>query len=231
MMLKPAMALMALAAPAALTLGGCLRHFHHHPYATLTALTCPQSAGDLARKSAAADGKSCAYVGPGGDTVTLQLLALNGGNVDAALQPIETSLRAEQPAAGKPVAGAPGHGRVDIDLPGIHIHASGKDDSGSNSNVRIGSSAASNTAGGGGVDVEAQDNGAQIRIDDNRRGVRRDLLLASDSPGPNGYKVAGYSARGPQSGPLVVATILAKDGDHDRLEEDIHALMAANLGR
>ncbi|MGH7022773.1 MAG: hypothetical protein ACREEB_04180 [Caulobacteraceae bacterium] len=226
-------------AGAGLALAGCYRPFfrHHHPYRTVTTLDCPASQGDLTRKDQAADGKTCDYVGPNGEAVTLQLVALNGTDANAALAPLEAKLRAEAPAAATSAPAGNGEGRVDIDLPGIHIHASGKDnDQNGSSSVRIGrdTSAAGNTVvasnGSGAVDIEAHDKGAEIRVDEGRGGVRRDFILASDTPGPNGYKVAAYSARGPKGGPLVVASMLAKSDDHDRLSDDIHELLRDNVG-
>ena len=60
--------------------------------------------------------------------------------------------------------------------------------------------------------------------------MRRTFILASDDAGPNGFKVAGYDARGPEGGPLVVASMLAKEDDHDRLSDDIRELLRLNVG-
>jgi len=226
------------AAGAALALTACHPPFmhRHNAYKVVSTLDCPQTQGDLTRKSAAADGKSCDYVGTDGEAVTLQLVSFDGKSLDDALTPLETSLRAEVPAADK--AAEKGEGRVDIDLPGVHIHAAGKDGDKDNSEVTIGrdvSIGAGNTVigndhAGGGVNIEAHDNGAEIRLNDSHGGTRRDFILASDSPGPRGYKVAGYEARGPQGGPIVVASMLAKSDDHDRLSHDVRALVRLNVG-
>jgi hypothetical protein len=193
----------------------------------------------LTRKSTAADGKSCDYTSPDGASVTLQLVALNGADINTALAPLETKLRAEAPSSGKTL---PDEGRVDIDLPGIHIHASGKDNEHGGGQVRIGRDVTINGGGAtnttvadedrptGGVNIEAHDNGAEIRVDESRGGVRRVFFLASDTPGPNGYKVAGYEARGPKVGPLVVASMLTKSDDHDELRHDAERLIRLNVG-
>jgi hypothetical protein len=227
---------------AATALSACYRPFMyggHGPYRTLTALTCPDSQGELTRKSIAADGKSCDYTAPDGASVTLQLVSLNGADINTALAPLESKLRAEAPSTGKTM---PDEGRVDIDLPGIHIHASGKDTDHGGGQVRIGrdvtinGGGAANTATAdedrptGGVNIEAHDNGAEIRVDESRGGLRRVFFLASDTPGPNGYKVAGYEARGPKAGPLVVATMLSKSDDHDELRHDAGRLIRLNVG-
>jgi hypothetical protein len=85
-------------------------------------------------------------------------------------------------------------------------------------------------SGGGAVDIDAHDKGAEIRVNEGHGGTRRDFFLAADAPGPHGYRVAGYEARGPQGGPLVVASLLAKTDDHDRVSHDIHALVRLNVG-
>jgi len=221
-------------AGASLALAACYPPFRHHhrPYKAVTSLTCPQTQGELTRKDAAADGKTCDYAGPGGEVVTLQLIALTGSDSSAALDPVETKLRAEIPAATSKDATGKGEGRVDIDLPGIHIHAAGKDnDADGSGSVKIdGGNTVVSGNGPGAVDIEAHDKGAEIRVDEGHGAVRRNFILASDTPGPNGYKVAAYDARGPEGGPLVVATLLAKTDDHDRLSDDIHELLRANLG-
>jgi len=73
-------------AGASLLLTACYPPFRHHhrPYKAVTSLTCPQTQGELTRKDAAADGKTCDYAGPGGEVVTLQLIALTGADSQAA---------------------------------------------------------------------------------------------------------------------------------------------------
>jgi hypothetical protein len=60
--------------------------------------------------------------------------------------------------------------------------------------------------------------------------VREIYLLESDTPGPKGFHAAGYDARGPSGGPLVVATILAKEKGQDSLRHDVRALLRLNVG-
>jgi hypothetical protein len=225
------------AAGTALALGACSPRFFHHRqnYRAVSTLDCPQSEGDLTRQAAAADGKSCTYAGPDGAQVTLQVVALGGADASAALKPIEATLRSQVPAASAS-SDASGEGRVDIDLPGIHIHASGKDNDHDGGQVKIGRDVTitdGNTVvhdGGGAVNIDAHDKGAEIRIDESRDGIRRNFILASDTPGPSGFKVAGYDARGPRSGPLVVASMLVKSDDHDELSDDIRRLLRLNVG-
>jgi len=232
-------------------------HPHHPPKTALksiAALSCPASQGDLTRTLISPDGKSCQYAGPGGAEVTLALVAVDGGDVPGALAPLETSLRAELPAVsdadkdgdwdskngGSKDAGAKGSDkdRVDIDLPGIHIHADGKDDGGGN-HVQIGKSVSisngktvvtDNKPGGAGVTVDAHDKGAEIHVSEPGGGVRQSFILASDNPGPHGYRLASYEARGPVGGPIVVASVLAKTNDQDDFRHDLGDLLKLNVG-
>ena len=118
------------AAGAVLALGGCHPPHPHAaaPLRAVSALDCPDTQGDLTRKSASADGKTCVYATEDGDQVTLQVVSVSSGDAHAALAPIEDQLKTEIPAAAAPPTsppGAPDKDRVDINLPGIHIHANG----------------------------------------------------------------------------------------------------------
>ena len=218
----------------------------HGSLRQISALTCPQEQGDLQLKPGSEAPRSCVYVTDNGDTVTLQLVDLNGADPDTALRPIEAQLAAEVPAASRDVPAsppsAPGSDRVDIDLPGLHIHtradgqasvdtagvhvaANGDQDGGA------GQAQVSVNAGGrAGVKVNAHEGGAQIRVNESGPGVRRDYVLQSETPGPNGFRLAAYEARGPAGGPVVVARILGKDSDEDDLRHDVRRLLALNVG-
>ncbi len=242
---------MALAV-AALCLTACNPPHPHAkaPLKTVSTLDCPESEGDLNRKSASADGKSCLYAGEDGAQVTLTLVALDGKDARAALEPIEAQLKTEVPAISTNAAPTPSAkggvekdgDRVNIDLPGIHIHANGDhhtdvDATGvhveaHDGNGRDGDRATVRIGGGdgAGVNINANDGGAQIRIEESGSGVRARYILASEKAGPHGYKVVGYEARGPKEGPIVVATLLSKSDDHDAMRHDIHRLIERNVG-
>jgi hypothetical protein len=231
---------------AALALAGCHPPHPHAaaPLRAVSSLDCPDTQGDLTRKSAAADGKTCVYATEAGDQVTLLVVGLNAAGAHAALAPIEEQLKAEIPAAAATPASTPGvsdKDRVDINLPGIHIHTNGegqadvdtagvhvaahdKGGSGDNAVAQV------DGLGAKGVTVNASEGGAQIHIDEGGSGVRARYILASETAGPHGYRMAGYEARGPAGGPIVVAEILAKSDDQDDLRHDIHALIRRNVG-
>ncbi len=216
------------------------------PLRAIASLDCPDSQGELNRKSVAADGKSCVYATDAGDEVTLQLVALDGKDSRVVLSPIEAQLQAELPAAmvaATKTPGAPEKDRVDINLPGLHIHSSGDghadvDTVGVHVQAHDGGGKGADQAvvqvGGGkgadGVTVNANDSGAQVRVDERGGGIRASYILASETAGPHGYKAVGYEARGPQAGPVAVAVVLAKSDEHDDLRHDVRELLRRNVG-
>lgn len=216
----------------------------------ITRLDCPDRQGGLKRLSVATDGLSCVYDGAEAE-VLLRLIALNGGNAEAVLAPIETELKALMPSARPPTPSSSDRqhetNKASIHLPGIDIDAS---DGGAD--IKIGSLTINADDGaaevkinknvgqqsrdvtlsdGDDVNIRANDHGAEVRH--NRRGgsIRSTLILASDKA-PNGYRVVGYEARGPKGGPIAVATLKAKNrdsGDHD-VFKDMKALVRHNVG-
>ena len=215
---------------AALTLSACNPpHPHPHkdmPLRVISRLECPEDAGDLTLKSAEGDGKSCLYTSDDGALVTLQLVDLAGKDAATALAPLETQLKAELPP--NPNAAVSESDKVDIDLPGIHIHANGDDKAGGKDHGAA--TVEAKAPGGGGVTVNANDNGAEIHVGGSGAGIRQMFILASDTAGPNGYKLVGYEARGPVGGPVMVASVKGKEKDHDDLFHDVGKLLDRNVG-
>lgn len=204
---------------------------------TIARLDCPESQGKLKRVSAAADGKTCVYAGQDSE-VTLSLMALDGGDARAVLTPIETGLQALMPerAKGAGEAGKTGD-MVNIDMPGLHIKA---DDGGAN--IRVGDIKIDADESGnaevrvgdetdGGVLLNANDEGAEIRHQGKGEGVRSTYILASEKAAASGYHLVGYEARGPQAGPLAVAVVKARDDHRDRgVFDDMKDLVERNVG-
>lgn len=228
------------------------------PLRVISKLDCPERQGELTRVSAAADGKTCVYDGRNAQ-VTLSLVALDGGDAEAALAPIEADLKALMPAMKAPSPPPPpGHsdgGNAHVSLPGIKIDAHDKgadikiggltiNANDGSAEVKVAKNVTERTSGGastvsvkssddeeGDVDIHASDDGAQIRQRRGGDGVRATLILASDKS-TSGYRVVGYEARGPKGGPLAVAVVKAKgrDGsDHD-IFEDMKTLVRRNVG-
>jgi hypothetical protein len=255
-------AVWSTAAATALALAGCAPpHPHAHvatPYKTITRLDCPSSQEELTLKSAGPDGQSCLYQGPDGQEVTLQLIDLKGGDVEAALAPLTADLRSElPPTAGQAPSGDGGgeHDNVDIDLPGVHIHAHDNGESKSGARMAAGPTTASAEASGAnasaetshvevdrganvqiggdkGVTIDAGDHGAEIRINKGGAGADLTFILASDVPGPHGYRFVSYEARGPEGGPLAVVSVKApgEHGDNDELRREMGRLLRRNVG-
>ena len=244
--MKPTIYVLAGVGASALALAACTPpHPHHHADAmlkTISTLDCPDSQGDLTRKSQSADGKTCVYANDSGADVTLQLVALNGQDAKTALAPLEAQLKSELPPSADTKAdtkadGGGDNGRVDIDLPGIHIHANGKNDDakidvggGTNKLVIKNGQSITTTTSGPGISIDAHDKNAQISINESGSGVRVSYILASDNPGPNGYKVIGYEARGPSAGPIAVVSVKSKSDDADDLRDDARDLLRLNVG-
>jgi hypothetical protein len=159
----------------------------------------------------------------------------------AAAGPVAVSMH---PAGGKLPNGRSGdEDEVHINLPGIHINAG--DDK---ANVRIAGFHidaddknddvhVEKTGGrvglGGNFTVDAHDGGAVIRSERNDANIRSTFIIASDDDGPAGKKAAGYVARGPRTGPLVVAVIQVTDDHHDHHDSvfnDATRLVKDNTG-
>jgi len=224
---------------------------------TIARLDCPAAQGDLRLQSAAGDGRSCSYAGPAGASVSLQLIELTGGDASGALAPLTADLRSELPSASSHGAGAD-KDRVDIDLPGVHIHAndggtSRDADTTAGSAVPVGQGAASPPVAVGksveideggsvrignattgqaakGVVIDANENGAEIHVTNGAGGNRMTFILASDTPGPHGYRLVGYEARGPLAGPLAVVSIRSPNNEHEGLRREMGELLRRNVG-
>jgi len=127
----------------------------HEPLRAISKLDCPDRQGELKRVSVAADGQSCAYAAQNAE-VTLRLVALNGGDAEAALAPIETELKtlmpAMKPAPPPPPTGAKPRGEgARISLPGVRIDARDK-----GADIRI-----------GGLTINANDGSAEVKVSKN----------------------------------------------------------------
>lgn len=129
--------------------------------------------------------------------------------------------------------------RASIHMPGIHIDADGD-----KADVRIGgltinaddSVDGPRTASVHGslnqdmVSIQARDNSTQVRTRAPGDATRQTFILTDSRPSPDGWRTVGYEARGPQGGPIVVATVRTKDRDGDRVFDDAKALVALNVG-
>ncbi len=237
-----------LAAPALLGLTACIppgaRHARLQPIARLD---CPDATHQLTRMRAAPDGSACDYTDASGGEVQLRLIKVST-SPDAALDPIEEQLKALVPTASPtaagpatppappapPVSGDRSH-NVDISLPGVSIHARDERAKVQVGGIDINADHDTDTVhiqGGSGplgpksqFTVDAHNGGAIIRSKAMGENVHASLIIASETPGPDGWRAVGYDAVGPKSGPLVVATIKARNGQHDDVFEAARRLV------
>jgi len=126
-------------------------HGKHEPLRAISKLDCPDKQGELTRVSVAADGQACVYAGQNAE-VTLKLVALNGGDAEAALAPIEADLKTLMPAVKSPPptppGGKPRGDSAKISLPGIRIDAHDK-----GADIKI-----------GGLTINANDDTAEVKV-------------------------------------------------------------------
>lgn len=215
------------------------------PVRVASRLDCPEREGDLRLQSAAADGRACAYLGEDGAEVELRLAAAD------TLPTLESELKALIPAAarspepptppeplnsGTRVGVAQEEDRTEVRLPGMRIDTQGDRASvrmpgmrinaeGENADVRIGGD------DGESVNVRAHDGGAEVRVSDeeNAGDVRSTFLLTSNEPGPGGWRVAGYQARGSKPGGMVLGVLRARGERHRGLMDDVEDLLDRNV--
>ncbi|MGA0544727.1 methyltransferase type 11 [Brevundimonas sp. VNH65] len=121
--------------------------------------------------------------------------------------------------------------RATVRLPGIRIEAEGD-----NARVQIGGMRIDSRDGQGvrtettGVSVNANSEATEVRVAAPGEAVRANYILTDGAPQPGGWSVVGYEARGPRGGPLVVATVRAKERGRDRVFDDARDLVTLNVG-
>jgi hypothetical protein len=219
----------------------------------VNALQCPDHQGSLTRVGVAADGMSCEYAGPRGAVVTLKLV--KDDDQDALLDQLDGQMNALMPEVHDKVGEGPSpepapagssagsRDKVDINLPGFHVHTQGNRaeirmpgvsiDADDSDGAKGGSShegAAHVSVAGGLVDVRARNGAAIVRARGRHHGVRATYRLADDTASPAGWRLVGYEAHGPAGGPTVVAVVKSKDSQEDPVFHDADRLVRANVG-
>ena len=73
--------------------------------------------------------------------------------------------------------------------------------------------------------VNSRDGASEVRVNaDGHRSVQATYILTRDTPTAAGWRSAGYQARGPLSGPLVVATARMRS-DSEQVFDDLEDLV------
>ena len=211
----------------------------------VSSLDCPDREGDLRLASRDANGRSCFYRSENGAQVELRLASLEGGTAEALLDRMQQDLAPlvpgattppepeapEAPEPPTPVKGERSRVRIGdvvdirsqgeeatIKLPGVSIQAND-----GRAKIKV------DDEEGEAVNIDAHDGGAVIRADSTKGGdIKSTYLVASEHAGPSGVRLAGYAARGPAAGPLVVGVLRAKN-DRDRdVFDDMEDLVERN---
>ncbi len=140
--------------------------------------------------------------------------------------------------------------RASVRMPGLSVEAQGEkaevrmpgmtvDADGDKARVRIGgfsidanegSQAVAISSSDESVSVQAHDNAAEIRTRAPGSATRVTYILTDNTASAAGWRLVGYEARGPQGGPIVVATVRAKDRDNDGVFDDAKDLVTLNVG-
>ncbi|MBS0362485.1 MAG: hypothetical protein JSR98_13995 [Proteobacteria bacterium] len=202
------------------------------PLRVASRLDCPTTTGELTRTTQSPDGKWCDYAGERGETVRLRLMPLNGQTPSQALAPTRATLHALAPVYRKamPVnySDQPGDS-ADVNVPFVRVHKDGD-----RSDVRlfgifhiVGHDHDHNADGGWDrghehASVHAGFRGAEVVADKvGRSNASLVYVLAGSHRYASGYRAVGYVAKGPVTGPLVVAEFRSPVNNH-RDNDDGH---------
>lgn len=139
---------------------------------------------------------------------------------------------------------------VDVRVPGVTVQAEGQnatvripgisiETDGGRSSVRIGGFSINADEAGDHVNIStdseavrirAHEEAAEIRTRDTARGMRATYILVDERGSDLSWRLAGYEARGPEGGPLVVAMVRSKDRHEDEVFDAAKSLVALNVG-
>jgi hypothetical protein len=151
-------------------------------------------------------------------------------DAEAAAKEAREDSRQAEAEAKEAAADAEGEARgsehTHVDLPGIHIDA---DDASDSAHVKVGM-----------INIDAGDNGAVVRMSRDvrlrghpfsreKQGFRATYILANDRL-KDGYKAVGYQAGGPRTGPITVAVVKSRTGEHHGVFDDVQKLVRHNGG-
>lgn len=245
----------------ALSLAGCQRHKRSdvvvggHVLAVSDRLVCPDRQGAFQRTAEATDGQSCAYTGPDDERLELKRLALTGLSAADRLSSLRAELstivplpeRAAAPSGermtveAKSSEGGDHDDHANIDLPGLHVKTDGDKAMVNLPGIHINAEGdvahiSTNIGALKNAKIDANDDGAKIEADmTDSANVDMTWYVVAKAAGPKGDHMVGYYARGPKTGPLVVAQMRSKsehqNGSPSNLlgGDDVHKLVSLSL--
>ncbi len=124
--------------------------------------------------------------------------------------------------------------RASVRLPGMSVDADGDKASvrfgGFSINADDSAGTAEISSSDESVSVQAHDDAAEIRTNAPGDATRRTYLLTDSRPADQGWRLVGFEARGPVGGPIVIATVRAKDRDSDGVFDSAKDLVTLNVG-
>lgn len=127
-----------------------------------------------------------------------------------------------------------GGDKATVRLPGMSVDADGD-----KASVRFGSFTINADNDGETVDIRSEDEAVSIQAHDEAAevhmrapgdAIRTTYMLTDSRPADAGWRLVGYEARGPAGGPVVIATVHAKDRDGDSIFDAAKELVTLNVG-
>lgn len=80
------------------------------------------------------------------------------------------------------------------------------------------------------VSVQAHGDATEVRTRAPGEATRTTYLLTDNTPADEGWRLVGYEARGPVGGPIVIATVHARDRDNEGVFDAARDLVTLNVG-
>jgi hypothetical protein len=193
----------------------------------------PRTAADMSRSSADSARADAASARADAEAAKADAEAA-GADAKAAADATPDSAHVSAPGLKVDAEGD----RASVHMPGLHVEADGD-----NADVRIGGFTIRANEGNASVNghlttgdntdtvsVKTRDDAAQIRTRAPGEAVRQTYLLTDNRASPAGWRMVGYEARGPRTGPIVVATVRSRERNADGVFDDAKELVALNVG-
>lgn len=191
----------------------------------------PRTAADLSRSSADSARADAASARADAESARADAEAA-GADAKAAADASADSAHISAPGMKIDAEGD----RASVRMPGIHVEANGDkadvriggltiraNDSGASVNGRV-------TTDADTVNVKANDDAEQVRTRAPGEAVRQTYLMTDNRPSEAGWRMVGYEARGPRTGPIVVATVRSRERNADGVFDNAKELVALNVG-